>query len=66
MKRFPETNTILPGHGYVLFVTFMDLGKDEGGFKRFDTMEAALDYSHELSLKQIPWWHKESCPRCKS
>jgi hypothetical protein len=64
MKTYPidfRSRIPIPFREEVIFITQMDMSKDEGTFKIFPDIEAADKFSHDLSLAQLPEWHKENC-----
>lgn len=48
-----------------LLVSFVDYQKMEGGFMLFPDFESAENELHEVSLRQLPDWHKANCLKCK-
>ena len=69
MKPFvkpPAVAEIFPFFGGAFLITQVDLEKMEGMFKLFRTVEEALLFKHDASLKSYPRWHSESCHYCKT
>ena len=59
-----DTGFIIPFGPEKALVLYRDFSKGEALVKIFPTLDAALTYSHDASLAQLPEWHKEHCPRC--
>ena len=55
----------IPFREEVIFITMMDMSKDEGTFKVFPNVDEADKYSHDWSYIQFPEWHKENCEKYK-
>ena len=49
-----------------LWITSVDLHKEEGTFRLFETLEEAESAHHDSSLAQLPKWHAEHCAICKT
>lgn len=47
-----------------ILITQKDYAKLEGKFRFFATKEDANTFLHDVSLKQLPDWHKDYCPVC--
>ncbi len=65
MKKQLEVTEIYQIGNYWGVVTCNDLATNTVLFKQFDTWTEAHEWVHDVSLKQLPDWHKQYCPKCK-
>ncbi len=62
--KTPDIGTIVPFESGFVFITSFNHETKEGSYKYFNSSNDALDFSHEISLKQLPEWHKDYCIIC--